>query len=169
MAVSITTSYYIKQKYKNGKQQTCAHYKLFRKICVTIATSNHMANLNIFHLIQMIGWKSTLSCLKDIEWTSEWCLMAYVRRKSSRVLTQAHFGAPQRPCEHRFGKVGPCGSVVRLRDCRVFAGSNPTGTAWKLWQFTLPHFASVFRKRLKPVGLFGLVSMPGEVKIPDRW
>ncbi len=29
------------------------------------------------------------------------------------------------------------------------AGSNPTGAARKLWQFPLPHFASVFRKRHK--------------------
>ena len=32
-------------------------------------------------------------------------------------------------------------------DGRVVAGSNPTEAAWKLWQFPLPHIASVFRKR----------------------
>ena len=30
---------------------------------------------------------------------------------------------------------------------RVVAGSNPAEAIWKLWQFPLPHFASVFRKR----------------------
>ena len=35
----------------------------------------------------------------------------------------------------------------RATDNRVVAGSNPTETAWKLWQFPLPYFASVFRKR----------------------
>ena len=47
--------------------------------------------------------------------------------------------------------VGRGGSVDRLieraTDNRVVARSNPTETAWKLWQFPLPHFASVFRKR----------------------
>ena len=32
-------------------------------------------------------------------------------------------------------------------DDRVVAGSNPTEAAWKLWQFPLPHFASVFQKK----------------------
>ena len=31
-------------------------------------------------------------------------------------------------------------------DDGVFAGSNPTEAAWKLWQFRLPHFTSLFRK-----------------------
>ena len=31
---------------------------------------------------------------------------------------------------------------------RVVAVSNPTEAPWKLWQFSLPHFASVFQKRL---------------------
>ena len=37
--------------------------------------------------------------------------------------------------------------IERATDNRVVARSNPTETAWKLWQFPLPHFASVFRKR----------------------
>ena len=37
--------------------------------------------------------------------------------------------------------------LERATDNRVVAGSNPTETAWKRWQFPLPHFASVFRKR----------------------
>ena len=37
--------------------------------------------------------------------------------------------------------------IERATDNRVVARSNPTETAWKLWQFHLPHFASVFRKR----------------------
>ena len=36
--------------------------------------------------------------------------------------------------------------IERATDNRVVARSNPTETAWKLWQFPLPHFASVFRK-----------------------
>ena len=43
------------------------------------------------------------------------------------------------------------GAVVqwleRPTDNRVIAGSNPAEAVWKLWQFPLPHFASVFRKR----------------------
>ncbi len=35
----------------------------------------------------------------------------------------------------------------RATDNRVIAGSNPAEAVWKLWQFPLPHFASVFRKR----------------------
>ena len=50
-------------------------------------------------------------------------------------------------------------------DNRVVAGSNPAEAVWKLWQFPLPHFASVFRKRLSR-WCFYLVSMPGEVKYP---
>ena len=39
--------------------------------------------------------------------------------------------------------------------------------ASELWQFRLPRFASVFRRRhSKAVGPFYLVSMPGEVKDP---
>ena len=30
---------------------------------------------------------------------------------------------------------------------QVVVGSNSTEAAWKVWQFPLPHFASVFRKR----------------------
>ena len=37
--------------------------------------------------------------------------------------------------------------IERATDNRVVARSNSTETAWKLWQFPLPHFASVFRKR----------------------
>ena len=37
--------------------------------------------------------------------------------------------------------------VESATDDRVVAGSNPTEAAWKFWQFPLPHFASVFRKR----------------------
>ena len=32
-------------------------------------------------------------------------------------------------------------------DNRVVAGSNPAEAVWKLWQFPLTHFASVFRER----------------------
>ena len=53
------------------------------------------------------------------------------------------------------------GSVVRACECQgavaqwreratdnlVVAGSNPADAVWNLWQFPLPHFASVFRKR----------------------
>ena len=60
------------------------------------------------------------------------------------------------------------GAVVqwleRATDNRVVAGSIPAEAVWKLCQFPLPHFASVFRKTLKAVGPFYLVSMPGEVK-----
>ena len=38
-------------------------------------------------------------------------------------------------------------SLERATDNRVVAGSNPAEAVWKLWQFPLPHFASVFRKR----------------------
>ena len=42
------------------------------------------------------------------------------------------------------------GAVAQWIECatdnRVVASSNPTETAWKLWQFPLPHFASVFLK-----------------------
>ena len=44
--------------------------------------------------------------------------------------------------------------------------SKPPAAVWKLGQFRLPHFACVFRKTLKAVGPFYLVSMPGEVKDP---
>ena len=37
--------------------------------------------------------------------------------------------------------------LERATDNRVVAGSNPAEAVWKLWQFPLPHFASVFRKR----------------------
>ena len=30
---------------------------------------------------------------------------------------------------------------------RVVTDSNPAEAVWKLWQFRLPHVASVFRKR----------------------
>ena len=43
----------------------------------------------------------------------------------------------------------------------MVAGSNPTETAWELWQFLL-------EETLKAVGPFYLVSMPGEVKDPTR-
>ena len=33
--------------------------------------------------------------------------------------------------------------LERATDNQVVAGSNLTETAWKLWQFPLPHFASV--------------------------
>ena len=46
--------------------------------------------------------------------------------------------------------------LVRATDNRVLTGSNPTKAVWKLLQFPLPHFASVFRKRhyIKTVGPF---------------
>ena len=47
---------------------------------------------------------------------------------------------------------------------RVVTGSNPSGAASKLRQFHLPHFASVFRERLKSP--FYQMSMPGEVRDP---
>ena len=34
--------------------------------------------------------------------------------------------------------------LERATDNRVVAGSNPTEAVWKLWQFPLPHFASVY-------------------------
>ena len=37
-------------------------------------------------------------------------------------------------------------SFEHVTDDRVVVGSNPTEAVWKLWQFPLPHFASVFRK-----------------------
>ena len=37
--------------------------------------------------------------------------------------------------------------LERASDSRVVAGSNPAEAVWKLWQFSLPHFTSVFRKR----------------------
>ena len=37
--------------------------------------------------------------------------------------------------------------LERATDNRVDAGSNPSEAVWKLGQFPLPHFASVFRKR----------------------
>ena len=52
--------------------------------------------------------------------------------------------------------------LERATDNRVVAGSNPTETAWKLWQFPLPS------EMLKAVGPFYLVSMPGEVKYPTQ-
>ena len=58
--------------------------------------------------------------------------------------------------------------LERATDNRVVAGSNPTEAAWKLWQFRLPHLASVFRKTLKAVGTLYLVSMPGAVKYPTQ-
>ena len=48
------------------------------------------------------------------------------------------------PLTYEWGTVAQW--LERMTDNRVVAGSNPTGTAWKLWQFPLPHFASVFRK-----------------------
>ena len=44
--------------------------------------------------------------------------------------------------------------LERATDNRVVADSNPTEADWKLWQFPLPHFASVFRT-LRPIGNFG--------------
>ena len=35
--------------------------------------------------------------------------------------------------------------LERATDNRVVAGSNPAEAVWKLWQFPLPHFASVGR------------------------
>ena len=37
--------------------------------------------------------------------------------------------------------------LERATDNRVAVGSNPAEAVWKLCQFPLPHFASVFRKR----------------------
>ena len=56
----------------------------------------------------------------------------------------------------RRAEVGECGSgtcvgvakwLERATDIRVVGRSNPIGAAWKLWQFPLPRFASVFRRR----------------------
>ena len=47
--------------------------------------------------------------------------------------------------------------LERAIDNRVVVGSNPTGAAWKLGQFPLPHIACVFLKRLNAVGHFYLV------------
>ena len=51
---------------------------------------------------------------------------------------------------------GQCGSwgtlakwLERTTDEQVIVGSNPTGAAWKLWQFSLPNFASSFRRDTK--------------------
>ena len=44
-----------------------------------------------------------------------------------------------------WGKVAQ--SLERATDNRVIAASNPTEAVWKLWQFPLHDFASVFRKR----------------------
>ena len=49
------------------------------------------------------------------------------------------------PSDIRWGAVAQ--GLERATDDRVVAGSNPTETAWKLWQFPLPHFARVFRRR----------------------
>ena len=52
---------------------------------------------------------------------------------------------------YAWGAGGGGGAVAqrleRATDNRVVADSNPTEAVWKLWQFPLPHFASVFRKR----------------------
>ena len=49
---------------------------------------------------------------------------------------------------HVYSKWGAVAQwIERATDNRVVARSNPTETAWKLWQFPLPHFASIFRKR----------------------
>ena len=56
----------------------------------------------------------------------------------------ASIHARARACTHR-GAVAQC--LERATDNRVVAGSNPAEAVWKLWQFPLPHFASVFRKR----------------------
>ena len=49
------------------------------------------------------------------------------------------------------GRSFACGRVAQWldhsTDDREVACLNPTGAAWKLWQFPLPHFASVFRRR----------------------
>ena len=47
--------------------------------------------------------------------------------------------------EHVWGAVAQW--LERTTDDRVVAGSNPVEAAWKLCQFPLPHFASVFRMR----------------------
>ena len=47
-------------------------------------------------------------------------------------------------------------------------GFKTTSAVSKLGQVRLPHFACVFRKRVKAVGPFYLVSMPGEVKDPKQ-
>ena len=67
------------------------------------------------------------------------------------------------------------GTVAQWLECathdQAVASSNPTEAAWELWQFPLPHSASVFRKTLKAVGpfeIYNLVSMPGEVKYPTQ-
>ena len=52
-----------------------------------------------------------------------------------------------------------------MAEHRVFSRGNRGS---KLGQFRSPHFACVFRKRLKVVGPFSLVSMPGEVKDPTK-
>ena len=58
--------------------------------------------------------------------------------------------------------------LEHVTDDRVVTGSNPTEAAWKLWQFPLPHFASLSVETLKVAGSFYLVSMPGEVKYPTQ-
>ena len=58
-------------------------------------------------------------------------------------------------------------ALEHVTDDQKVAGSNPDSAAWKLWQFPLPHFASVFRKRTGgPLTPFYLVAMPKEVKYP---
>ena len=58
--------------------------------------------------------------------------------------------------------------VERLIFGRKDWGSKAPAVVLKLGQFRSPHFAGVFRKTLKAVGLFCLVSMSGEVKDPTQ-
>ena len=59
--------------------------------------------------------------------------------------------------------------LERATDNRVDAGSNPTETAWKLWQFPFtPLCQCLSEETPKAVGPFYLVSMPGEVKYPTQ-
>ena len=72
------------------------------------------------------------------------------RERASFIASLVH-NSVERKCFISMLKQVTWGAVAqwieRATDNRVVARSNPTETAWKLWQFPLPHFASVFRKR----------------------
>ena len=70
----------------------------------------------------------------------------YAIRKNT-IIRSKDDGSARYPKGHAIPDGMPYIESSVTADNRVVEGSNPTGAAWKLWQFLLPHFASVFRKK----------------------
>ena len=73
------------------------------------------------------------------------CLLVRVNNHMSRTSGQALFRTLLWHGGSQWDAVAQW--LERTTDNRVVTCSNPAEAAWKRWQFPLPHFASVFRKR----------------------